>query len=449
MSLCRYIIGDSKNLEAEFKRTKLKQPSLVLTSPPYFDLLNYGNVRSQVGHDQTYESYIDVVADILQQCYRVAATNATLWLVVDTMRQNKVTVPLPFDINEALLRRFGDTTWLLRDIIIWNKGKNIPWHAKGRFKNQFEYVLFFSKNDDFKFKIDKSREIVNDKKWWLTYPERYNPNGSAPSNIWEFTIPIRGWGKGRQNHLCPFPFPLVERILSLCTDEGDLVVDPFAGSGSTLAVAKLMKRDSVGFDVNKRYKKLFQREVLKGATLYWHKRRSELREWGKHARSFKKTNVGLRRIKASLSFLNHINWPSTIIPVLLANAENSTAVDLLIIANKTKTLQTRIDLTSKTLKGLNSEFKVRLNVRCVLSKDSKRILRGVRSLYSYSPDRIYEYSKRITVSDFQSGEGCDKAVLYSNLKLDLADFNNANGNHQRNGVSRAKKSTIADSGLAL
>ena len=82
----------------------------------------------------------------------------------------------------------------------------------------------------------------------------------------------------KQNHLCPFPFPLVEKIISLCTDEGDWILDPFAGSGSVLAMANEMQRNSVGLDINTAYKKRFEDEVLIGVKRYWEKRVKELEE---------------------------------------------------------------------------------------------------------------------------------------------------------------------------
>jgi DNA modification methylase len=229
-----YIIGNAKNVSTIVKDAKIPAPQLIISSPPYFDLLNYNDNKDQIGHGQkNYDEYLETVCKVYQDCYDISLPNATFWLVVDTFKKNKEVTLFPFDIVNKLKVK-STKTWKLRDIVIWDKDKNLPWGGIGNFKNQYEYILFFTKNKDFKFNIDRVREITDLKKWWKTYPERYNPDGKAPSNIWNFITPIRGWGHKEQDHLCPLPFPLTEKIISLCSDEGDWVLDPFAGSGSLL-----------------------------------------------------------------------------------------------------------------------------------------------------------------------------------------------------------------------
>ena len=186
--LLRYEIIDARHTELYFKKRKTLSPKLIITSPPYHNLKNYDNKKNQLGYQQTYDNYLTDVVNVLNQCFIIAAENSTLWLVVDTIRKNGELKPLPFDIIGKLI---NDKSWTLRDIIIWNKKKNIPWHAKGRFKNSFEYTLFFSKGSEYKFDIDKIRELGEYKKWFKSYPERYSSKGQAPSNIWEFNSPLR------------------------------------------------------------------------------------------------------------------------------------------------------------------------------------------------------------------------------------------------------------------
>ena len=254
----KYYIGNSKNLLAQYNKNKLS-PELIITSPPYHDVLDY-NHKDQIGQGQIYEDYLVDVSDILHKCYEISTSNASLWIVIDTFKKGGETKTLPFDLVNTLKNRIGQT-WILKDIIIWDKQKNLPWNQKGNFKNQFEYILFFTKNNSFQFYIDELREIHDLKKWWKTYPERYNPDGKAPSNLWSFTTPLRGWGENYQNHLCPFPFDLVEKIITLTTKEENVVFDPFAGSGTVLALAQVMNRNAWGIDINSKYKTLFKNFV--------------------------------------------------------------------------------------------------------------------------------------------------------------------------------------------
>src|SRR3972149_7160596 len=140
--LLRYELIDARHTELYFKKRKALSPKLIITSPPYHNIKNYDNKKKQLGYHQSYDNYLTDVVNVLVQCFNVAAENSTLWLVVDTIRKNGELKPLPFDIIGKLT---NTKSWTLRDIIIWNKKKNIPWHAKGRFKNSFEYILFFSK----------------------------------------------------------------------------------------------------------------------------------------------------------------------------------------------------------------------------------------------------------------------------------------------------------------
>jgi len=349
MNTFDYIIGDSRDIESIFRKKKLENPDLIITSPPYFDVKNYENNKGQIGFGQDYDAYLNDIIYIFQKCYELSSSHATFWMIMDTIRNGGITVPLPFDINRELTSQFS-STWQLKDVIIWNKTKNIPWNAKGRFKNHFEYIFFYTKDERYKFNIDQVREISDLKKWWLTYPERYNPRGKAPSNLWEFTTPIRGWGNGYLNHFCPFPFPLVERIIAISTDENDLVLDPFAGSGSVLAVAYVMNRNSVGIDINKKYKQQFETEVLIGAQKYWEIRNKELKLINEKIGEFKSTNEKLRKNKlgstafqwVKSSFINGSNF----IFLIIENDKNQNEIDCIIVADGKN-----IDISSLNKKG--------------------------------------------------------------------------------------------------
>ena len=98
----KYIIGDSRNVEKIIKNEKNDPIDLVLTSPPYFNIKNYENSNLQIGHNQSYENYLSDTTSVLQQCYNLSKEDATLWLVLDTVRKKNRTIPLPFDINSKL-----------------------------------------------------------------------------------------------------------------------------------------------------------------------------------------------------------------------------------------------------------------------------------------------------------------------------------------------------------
>lgn len=242
---------DSRKLD-EIVKNKLI--SVTITSPPYFDLKDYGK-KNQIGFGQTYGSYLNDLTLVFKKVYAVTKESGSLWVIIDTYKKKQKIVPLPFDFS----KRMDEIGWKLRDIIIWNKDRTLPWSHKGKLRNIFEYILVFSKSTKFKYQIDRVREYDDLKKWWIKYPERYNPNGKAPSEIWNYDIPTQGsWGKGYIKHFCPLPEELVRRIIYLTTNEGDIILDPFAGSGTVPAQARFSKRNFVGFEINEKYIKMFE-----------------------------------------------------------------------------------------------------------------------------------------------------------------------------------------------
>ena len=222
-----------------------------ISSPPYFDMKDYGE-QNQIGFGQSYKDYLCDIKSVFEQVYQYTKENGTLWIIIDTFKRNDSIVLLPFDVASKL----QESGWLLQDIIIWKKDKTVPWSNNGFTQRKFEYVLFFSKSP--KFKNNKDRVRVFDtrqlKKWWIKYPERYNPRGKALDEIWEYPIPVQGsWGKQYIRHFCPLPQDMVSNMIQISTDEGDVVFDPFSGSGTVLSQSAYMNRPYLGFELNSSY----------------------------------------------------------------------------------------------------------------------------------------------------------------------------------------------------
>lgn len=242
---------DSRRISEVFPKDQIIQTTI--SSPPYYDMKDYG-VEGQVGYGQTYSDYLNDIASVFKQVLERTANDGTLWIIVDTFKRGGNLVLLPFDIAERL-KQIG---WLLQNIIIWKKDKTVPWAAGGFVQRKFEYILFFSKNSIYKSHGDQVRvyDTSKLKSWWVKYPERYNPKGKAIGEIWEFPIPVQGsWGKEYIRHFCPLPKGMVATMISLSTDEGDCVFDPFSGTGAVLSQAAYMKRNYIGFEINPEYVK--------------------------------------------------------------------------------------------------------------------------------------------------------------------------------------------------
>ncbi len=291
MESFRLHLGDARELAWELSEGSL---DVTITSPPYAEMKDYG-VKGQIGYGQDYETeYLPDLKRVFEGIYRATSDTGSLWLVVDTFKQGGRLRLLPFDMARVM-EKVG---WKLQDIMIWNKGKTLPWSRKGQLRNVHEYILLFSATQDFKYYIDSIKEPESGHDWWITYPERYSPKGTAPSNIWNYTIPTQGsWGGGFLRHFCPFPTEMVERILLLSSDEGDIVCDPFAGSGVVLAQADCMNRRWIGFELNSEYVKAFEKQVLPAIRGEWKERKHRLQVIEERQRTYEKDVRRLRQLK--------------------------------------------------------------------------------------------------------------------------------------------------------
>lgn len=337
---CTLIQGDSRNLP-ELLASEFNADSIVpavdvtITSPPYADRKTYEADRdAQIGIDEPYEEYLQNLKSVFENVYTVSKDTGTLWVVVNTFKENHRMVNLPGDIidicNSANTpdycphcdengitvpvqgsadgsrnqcpnceASFESDGWLLQDIVIWDKKRALPYSSKGSFRNVFEYVLCFSKGESFKFNLDRIRNPEPDdlKEWWVNNPERYHPRGKLPDNIWSMVTPSQGaFADTSVDHPAPFPPKLVERILTLTTDTEDVVLDPFAGSGTVCAQAKTMDRISIGVELSETYLDRYD-QLEKEIAEKWESRLENSEALQVQQEEFTKVISGLRQIR--------------------------------------------------------------------------------------------------------------------------------------------------------
>ncbi len=240
-------VGDARDSGAPFWDLPVR-PRAIISSPPYWDLQDYGT-QGQIGFGQSLSDYLGDVGKVLAKCYAVASDDATMWLVVGSIRRNGQLVRLP-----ALIAHTAESAnWIAREEITWSKGKSMPWTGHGQLRDVTEQILLFSKNRHHLFDVDSLRSPDPSSPWWVKYPERYSPLGRGPTNLWEIPIPTQGAWKQGPRHACPFPPDLTYRLISLITEPHDAVLDPFAGVGSVPAMAEAIGRVGYGIDVSPHY----------------------------------------------------------------------------------------------------------------------------------------------------------------------------------------------------
>lgn len=313
--------GDARRLELVLSQHSSQAKPLLsatITSPPYGGLKNYGD-PSQIGYGQPWDEYLMDLRRVFRATFKHTKPDGCLWLVADTLRQRARDGQvwrlemLPFRLA-AEAEREG---WILRDIVIWVKDKTLPWSSRGRMRNGFEYVLFLVKSAAYKYHVDRLREPSELEQWWVRYPERYNPQGKAPSNVWAVPIPVQGsWANTAIQHACPLPADLVERMMLLSTDEQDVVLDPFAGSGVVVAEAQRLGRRGLGVELIDRHIRAFHETVLPAIT----ERRGVdvVQELHKQSVDLQRTILALRAVKYPKVLMRTVREIDPTLPTPLA-----------------------------------------------------------------------------------------------------------------------------------
>ena len=222
---------------------------LMVTSPPYNINVSYGNKwekgKSIESKGKKYEDnmpenkYRELLKKTLLETSRVLKPKGTLCInMKNRMIDDRIVSP------HFIIDFLPDL--YLKNIIIWN----FDWggSTNKRFSSRYEYIFFFSKHKkEWTFNLDDiSIPSLNYR------PDRYKTQFKNPTDVW--TIPlVSGNSNERTEHPAQYPEKLIDRIIKGMTNEGDIVLDPFMGSGTSAVVAKKLKRNFVGYEINKEY----------------------------------------------------------------------------------------------------------------------------------------------------------------------------------------------------
>ena len=251
------VLGDC--LE-ELKKIEAKSVNLIVTSPPYADqrTSTYGGIKP----DKYVEWFIPIAAELK----RVLKDDGTFIVNIKERVANGERHTYVIELIQAL-REQG---WLWTEEFIWHKKNSHPGKWPNRFRDSWERLLQF--NLDRKFAMYQDAVMVPVGDWSktrlknLSETDKRRDNSKVGSG---FGKNISNWvGRdmvypsnvlylapeaGNKSHSAVFPESLPEWFIKLFTKEGDLVLDPFVGSGTTSVVAKRLKRNSIGIDLMQEY----------------------------------------------------------------------------------------------------------------------------------------------------------------------------------------------------
>ena len=225
---------------------------LIVTSPPYNIDIKYGNktINGKVTEskgvkytDNLSESvYRQMLGTVFSECKRVLSDTGSIWVNIKNRCIDGVIVP-PFWIQDYFQDMY------LKNLIIWN----FDWggSTNKRFSPRYEFIFWFVRdNNDYTFNLDAVKVPA------LNYrPDRYKSQMKNPTDVWRISM-VSGNFEERTSHPAQYPEELIERIILSGTDKGDLVLDPFMGSGTTAAVAKKLGRHYLGYETLKEYCKI-------------------------------------------------------------------------------------------------------------------------------------------------------------------------------------------------
>ncbi|MEE0857042.1 MAG: site-specific DNA-methyltransferase [Ruminococcus sp.] len=231
-----------------------KSVHLVLTSPPYFNLKEYKGGKNQLGIIDDYQQFLNELEKVWNECYRVLVPGGRIVCVVgDVCLSRKkngrhVVMPLHSDIAVSC-RKIGFDNL---NPILWHKISNASFEANSKssilgkpfepnaiIKNDIEYILMERKPGGYRKPTEEQRE-----KSKINKEDFYN----WFSQIWEMP------GASTKNgHPAPFPLELATRLVKMFSFVGDVVLDPFCGSGTTMLAAANTGRNSIGVETEQEY----------------------------------------------------------------------------------------------------------------------------------------------------------------------------------------------------
>lgn len=219
----------------------------VITSPPYWDLKDYGH-EDQIGTaDESYELYHDRMEKVWSECYDKLASDGTMWIVVDTVMERGDLQLLPYHIAE----RAETLGFILQDMVTWYKPTAIAGMTERNVVNKKEYVVYLSKNKEHKFNAEQGSNGKED--------PAVEP-GHRLGNLWRH--PVKRGSVGQNVlHKAPYPISLINRIVEVSSDPGDTVLDPFFGSGTTAYSALDLERKCVGYELNKDFRDVIEERL--------------------------------------------------------------------------------------------------------------------------------------------------------------------------------------------
>ena len=242
----------------------------VVTSPPYWSLRDY-EVEDQIGRDDTLTSYIKSIVDAFEELKRVLRDDGTVWLNVGDVftsgnrryrapdkknraRAMRVRPPTPTGLKAKdligipwrIAFALQDAGWWLRSEVIWHKPNAHPESVLDRPTKAHETVFLLSKRQNYYYDIGAVR----------------GPRGRRLRTVWDIpTMPTKRINGDEDDHPAMMPMALAKQCVAITSREDDVVLDPYAGSGTTLLAARDLGRKWIGIELKHSFVNLIEQRM--------------------------------------------------------------------------------------------------------------------------------------------------------------------------------------------
>lgn len=251
----KVIIGDSRRMP-EIKNEDI---DLIITSPPYWQIKNYGT-PDQIGYGQDLHSYLKDIYSVWEECFRVLRNGGRFCLNIGDQFARSIiygrykVIPLHSEfISQCEKIGFdfmGSIIWQKKTTMNTTGGATVmgsfPYPTNGIVEIDYEFIHIFKKQgSNKKVSNEIKKASVLSKEEWKEYF----------SGHWYFG------GIKQVEHEAMFPEELPKRLIKMFSFVGDTVLDPFLGSGTTIKAALSLKRNSIGYEINKKFLNLIKGKI--------------------------------------------------------------------------------------------------------------------------------------------------------------------------------------------
>ena len=236
--------GDCLDLLRELPEASI---DLIVSSPPY-------NLGKEYETKQALQSYLHEQTKVLSECARVLRSTGSIFWQVGSYSNKGSLIPLDIRFFPIL----EDLELIPRNRIAWARQHGL--HARNKFSARYETLLWFTKSDSYTFDLDAIRvpQKYQNKKAWRGDNKGQltcNPDGKNPGDIWLFRN-VKHNHEEQTAHPCQFPEDMIARIILCSTNEGDIVLDPYMGTGTVAVVARDTGRAFTGAEMDPEYHRI-------------------------------------------------------------------------------------------------------------------------------------------------------------------------------------------------